>query len=65
MKDEYVYYCKRGDEIETIALIRNEPISDAQLDALKSAMAKDGYRFTRMVEYKGYEMPNFAATVAI
>lgn len=65
MKDEYVYYCKRGDELETIALVRNHKLAQADFDTLVSAMAKDGYAFTRMVEYKGFEQPNFAACVAI
>lgn len=63
--DEYVYYCKHGNELEDIALVRNEPLTDEQLDVLKQAMAKDGYHLTRMVAYKGYEMPNFAQTVNI
>lgn len=63
--DEYVYYCKRGNELETIALVRNHKLSDTDMKTLIAAMAKDGYHFTRMVEYKGYAMPDFAGTVQV
>ena len=65
MNTEYVYYCKRGDELEDIAVVRNQPLSDSQLNTLKDAMAKDGYEFTRMVKYDGYQKPDFAACVQV
>lgn len=68
MQDEYIYYFNRkGDKlgIAEIALIRNRELTDAELDTLKAAIAKDGHEYAYMLTFKGLEQPDFASTVNI
>lgn len=64
MDKEYIYYFQRPGDLEEIATIQRQPLSDVQLQKLIAAIESDGAKYTRCWCFDG-SPPDFAATVNV